>query len=230
MRRFAAGIILSALLAACTSGADRVAEPAASSAPATTTAEPTLAPTLAPSPAPVPTGPPTTSVEVAEAATVEPETFPVEATTDPVVSPDFPSGSGAGVAYLTEVRAGRHPGFDRVVWEFDGPRPSFRAEYAAGPVRESGSGDRVDLAGDAAVTVVFSPASGVDLSGDEPVEIYTGPRRITGDDAGTRNVTEIVRTGDFESALAWAVGVERATAFTVTVLAAPTRVVLDIAR
>ena len=228
MRRLTAGILCALLVACGTSGADQVAEPAASSAPAIAPAEPTLEPSLAAGPS----GTPTTSpgVEVAEAATVEPETFPAEATTEPVVSPDFPGGSGAGPAYLTEVRAGRHPGFDRVVWEFDGPAPSFRAEYAEGPVRESGSGAKVDVAGEGALTIIFSLASGVDLSGDEPVEIYTGPRRIAGDDAGTRNITEIVETGDFESTLAWAVGVEQATPFTVTVLAEPTRVVLDVAR
>lgn len=224
MRRLPAGI-LCALLAACgTSGAEQVGGPAASSAPAIAPAQP--------SPAPAPTEAPTATagVEVAEPATVEPQAFPVEATTEPVVSPDFPGGSGAGVAYLTEVRAGSHPDFDRVVWEFDGPAPSFRSEYADGPVTESGSGDEVDLAGSRALTIIFSLASGVDLSGDEPVEIYTGPRRITGDDAGTRNITEIVETGDFENTLAWAVGVEQATPFTITVLAEPTRVVLDVAR
>lgn len=228
MRRLAAGI-LCALLAACGApGADQVAEPAASSAAAIAPAEPTLEPSSVTAPTGLPTA--TAGAEVVEAATAEPKTFPVEATTEPVVSPDFPGGSGAGVAYVTEVRAGRHPGFDRVVWEFEGPAPSFRAEYVEGPVSESGSGREIDLAGEGALTVIFSLASGVDLSGDEPVEIYTGPRRIAGDDVGTRNVIEIVETGDFESTLAWAVGVDRVTPFTVTVLADPTRVVLDIAR
>lgn len=223
MRRPAA-VITCVLLAACgSSPAGEVSEPA-SSAPAVEPAEPS------PVTSPTQVTAATADAEAVETATVEPEAFPAEATTEPVVSPDFPGGSGEGVAYLTDVRAGRHPGFDRVVWEFDGAAPSFRAEYADGPVTESGSGDVVDVAGDRALTVVFSFASGVDLSGEEPVEVYTGPRRIAGDDAGTRNITEVVETGDFESTLAWAVGVDRATPFTVTVLAEPTRIVLDVAR
>jgi hypothetical protein len=204
-----------------------VGEPA-STAPAVEPSEPTIEPS--PIVQPTQATAATADAESAGTATVEPEAFPAEATTEPVVSPDFPGGSGEGVAFLTDVRAGRHPGFDRVVWEFDGPAPSFRAEYAEGPVTESGSGDDVEVAGDAALTVTFSLASGMDLSGDEPVEMYTGPRRIAGDDAGTRNIAEVVETGDFESTLAWAVGVERVTPFTVTVLAEPTRIVLDVAR
>jgi hypothetical protein len=44
----------------------------------------------------------------------------------------------------------------------------------------------------------MQPASGVDLSGPGYVEVYTGPDRL---DPGTPEVTEVVRTGDFEAVL-----------------------------
>ena len=147
--------------------------------------------------------------------------------TEPTTSSGFPGG-GQDLAYLTRVEAGRHPDFDRVVWEFDGPPPSFRVEYADGRVTELGSGRTVGVDGGAALTIVLSPASGVDLSGEQPVEVYTGPHRLSGADAGTRVVTEVVETGDFEATFAWAVGVDDVRPFMITTLPSPSRIVLDV--
>lgn len=234
MRRSAAALVTCVLLAACGTGADEVTATPGRSTPAAPAAAPSAIapaePTLEPGPVASPSA--VTGEDQGEGgalATEEPESFPAEASTDPIISSDFPGGSGEGVAYVTRVEAGRHRGFDRVVWEFDGPPPGFRVEYAQGPVREAGSGDEVDLAGDAVLGVTFSLAAGVDLSGDEPVEVYTGPDRIRGRRAGTRVVTEARETGDFENTLSWAVGLREAAPFTVTVLGDPTRVVLDIA-
>ena len=55
---------------------------------------------------------------------------------------------------------------------------------------------------------------------------YTGPDRVRGD---TSVVTEVVRTGDFEANLSWAIGVRREVPFRVTVLDGPARVVVDLA-
>lgn len=150
------------------------------------------------------------------------------ATTAVVESPDFP-GAGDGIAYLTRVEVGRHQSFDRVVWEFDGPVPSYRVEYVAGPVAEAGSGNPIELDGGAVIQVIFSLASGVDLSGSQPVQIYEGPQRIAGSSAGATSVTEIAQTGDFEATLSWAVGLSSAAPFTVSELTDPSRVVIDIA-
>lgn len=150
-----------------------------------------------------------------------------DASTEPVTSPDFPEG-GDGIAYLVRVEAGRHDGFDRVVWEFNGPAPSYRVEYVTGPVAEQGSGQPIEVDGTAALQVIFSLASGVDLSGTEPQTIYDGPDRLS--DAGTVNVTEVVQTGDFEATLSWAVGVDEITPFTVRRLTDPTRIAVDIAQ
>lgn len=153
---------------------------------------------------------------------------PVDGATEVVESPDFPGGSD-GIAYLVRVEAGRHAGFDRVVWEFDGPAPSYRVGYVQPPVTEDGSGRPVPVAGDAVLHVIFSLASGVDLSGSEPAPVYDGPLRLSGADAGTTSVAEVVQTGDFEATLSWAVGVTTVAPFSVRELSDPTRVVIDIA-
>lgn len=73
----------------------------------------------------------------------------------------------------------------------------------------------------------LSPASGVDLSGDEAEQSYTGPLRVDPD--GTVVVTEVVRIGDFENQRAWVVGLEEQAPFAVTMLEDPLRLVVDVA-
>ena len=150
-----------------------------------------------------------------------------EASTETVASPDFPGG-GEDISYLTDVRTGRHEGFDRVVWAFDGPVPTYRIGYVDLPVTEDGSGDVVQLKGAAALHAIFSPASGVDMSGAELETIYTGPNRIDRAAAGTTAVQEVVGTGDFEATLGWAVGLDAQAPFTVTELSDPARIVVDV--
>lgn len=215
MRRTLAGIGCLLALAAC--GARPAADVATTPSPARTNAVPSGAPS---SPAAA-----TADARPTAPATATPAG---DMSTEPATSPDFPEG-GDGIAYLVRVEAGRHDGFDRVVWEFDGPAPSYRVEYVTGPVAEQGSGQPVEVDGAAALQVIFSLASGVDLSGTEPQTIYDGPDRLSGVDAGTVNVAEVVQTGDFEATLSWAVGVDEITPFTVRRLEDPTRVAVDIA-
>lgn len=155
---------------------------------------------------------PTTTVTLPNAATT--------ATSVPGLGP-------AGVAHLTALRAARQPGFDRVVFEFEGPTvPPARVEYVNRPIRQDGSGNEVTVAGAAVLTVRMFPASGVDLTGATLRQVYTGRDRI--DPADTQVVEELVRTGDFEAVLTWAVGVKRQAPFLVTTLAGPSRLVVDI--
>ena len=107
-------------------------------------------------------------------------------------------------ALLERVAVAGHDGYDRVVFQFRNGLPGYRVEYADPPLREDGSGNVVDLEGNAFLVVRMEPASGFDLTVPEGKLIYTGPRRIAGD--GTTVVRELVRTGDFEAVLTWAVG------------------------
>lgn len=141
--------------------------------------------------------------------------------TEPVSGPP-----GTETALLTRVAVGRHEGFDRVVFEFRNEVPGYRVEYVDPPLHEDGSGARVEVAGGAFVLVRMEPASGFDFTG-EGEQVYRGPRRIAGADAGTSIVREVVRTGDFEAVLSWAVGVEERVDFRVLRLAGPPRLVVD---
>ncbi|REK18080.1 MAG: hypothetical protein DWQ40_08815 [Actinobacteria bacterium] len=146
---------------------------------------------------------PTTTSEV-----TPPDETPVgEFTDEPFTSDGFP-GSGT-TAFLIHVGFTPQEGFDRVVFEFHDSVDEFTYEInpVEAPILEDPSGQEIDVEGDAFYEITMTPASTVDLSGDEPQEIYTGPDRVPSlDDAFV--VTEIVLTGDFENVMTWVVGLE----------------------
>lgn len=129
-------------------------------------------------------------------------------------------------AVLERVAVGRHEGFDRVVFQFRDHVPGFRVSYVEPPLREDGSGNLVEVEGDAIVLVRMEPASGFDFTGEGQV-VYDGPRRIAGSGAGTSVVRELVRTGDFEAVLSWAVGLDQRVDFRVQRIDGPPRLVVD---
>ncbi|MCF6734208.1 hypothetical protein [Blastococcus sp. KM273129] len=138
---------------------------------------------------------------------------------------DFPGGGSP--AYLTDVRAAGHEDFDRFVLEFEGDDvPGYRVGYVEPPITEDGSGREVGVAGSAFLEVRVSPASGVDLSGEQPRRTYTGRDQLTA--PGGQVITEAVRTGDFEAMLAWTIGLEERVPFGVTTLTDPARLVVDV--
>ena len=151
-------------------------------------------------------------------------TVAFEGSTTPTSAPPPPGSTE--VAQLVAVRVAGQGNADRVVFEFRGPSlPGFDVAYADGPVLGSGSGEPIAVEGDGALLVRMEPASGVDLDTPDARPTYTGPDRVRGD---TTNVTEVVRAGDFEANLEWAIGVRRESPFRVTVLGDPARVVVDL--
>jgi hypothetical protein len=72
-----------------------------------------------------------------------------------------------------------------------------------------GEGRPVRAEGEAFVVVSFQ-AIGVDLSGEQPVEVYTGPKRFTPDFGVLR---EAVHLGDFEGQVSWGLGLSRNSCF-----------------
>ena len=143
--------------------------------------------------------------------------------TDPVTG----SATGDGTALLERIAVARHEGYDRIVFQFRNHLPGYRVEYQDGPFAEDGSGNPVEVAGSAFVVVRMEPASGFDLSTGEGQIVYKGPKRISGADAGTSVVRELVRLGDFEAVLTWVVGLEERVDFRVQTLADPARLVVD---
>ena len=121
---------------------------------------------------------------------------------------------------LVDVRAGRHPGFDRVVFEFRGGVPEHRIDYVEQLVQD-GSGDPVSVAGAADLEVVFEGANAHSEDGAPTIS----PRRFS---PGLPAVKELAQVGDFEAVVSYGVGVDRERPITVSTLSGPSRLVVDI--
>jgi len=114
------------------------------------------------------------------------------------------------VALLTAVRV-------------DGTSATFEFRSAPRTVRtyfrprsqivESGSGLPVPLKGDAYLVVSFSPAATAEVDATSVRFSYTGPKRLRPVTPGA--VQEVVKIGDFEAQLDWAIGLDRRRAFDV---------------
>jgi hypothetical protein len=138
------------------------------------------------------------------------------------------SATGSETALLERVALGRHEGYDRVVFQFRNALPGYRVAYVQPPLREDGSGNPVEIKGAAYLVVRMEPASGFDLNTGEGVMVYKGPRRLEGSAAGTSVVQELVRTGDFEAVLTWAIGLSDKVDFRVSTATSPLRLIVDL--
>lgn len=151
--------------------------------------------------------------------------------TDPLAgagtTPVVAAATGSETALLNRIAVGRHEGYDRVVFQFQSGLPGYRVEYVQPPLKEDGSGKPVSVQGNAVVVVRMEPASGFDLNTGEGVMVYKGPRRIDGSGAGTSVVQELVRTGDFEAVLSWAIGLSDKVDFRIQTAQSPARLIVD---
>jgi hypothetical protein len=143
--------------------------------------------------------------------------------TNPVEGP----ATGSDIALFERVAVGRHEGYDRVVFQFRNTLPGYKVEYVQGPLKEDGSGNPVTIKGSAFVVVRMEQASGFDLNTGEGVMVYKGPKRIDGTAAGTSVVQEVVRTGDFEAVLTWAIGLSDKVDFRIRTATSPARLIVD---
>jgi hypothetical protein len=121
---------------------------------------------------------------------------------------------------LVDVRAGSHPGFDRVVFEFEGDVPEHTVSYVDQLV-EDGSGNPVSLAGEANLEVVFQGANAHEDDGSPTVS----PRRFS---PGLTAVKEVAQTGDFEAVVSYGIGVDRRRPIQVSTLSEPSRLIVDV--
>ena len=143
-----------------------------------------------------------------------------EASTDPVTVP----ATNEETALLTDVRAARHEGYDRVVFEFGNVLPGYDVRYIEKPVHEDASGLVVPVAGTYVVQVRMENALDADLTQESAPPTYTGPQRFS---PGTPEVVELVRTGGFEAVLTWVAGLNDRVDFRVLTLQGPPRLVVD---
>jgi hypothetical protein len=198
--RLVSGLLVLTLLAlgACDrSGPDDRAGPGTTAAPAPTTA--------AAAPAP-------TATSGAAAWTTEAKTGP--GGREP---PDGPS------AKLAAVRAAGHPGFDRVVFQFEGTRvPAYRIEYV-GEITLGESDDQfLTLQGEALVQATFQGTA----SDDYRPGSQTVPDTFT---PGLAQVKQVGMAEDWEGLVRLGIGLDHRAGFRVLELRDPVRVVVDVA-
>lgn len=145
-------------------------------------------------------------------------------TADPAPAPakvEKPAGPDIGVVVLREVRAAGQRGFDRVVFEFAGNGvPGYRVGYVDGAT-QCGSGEAVELAGQAWLQVQLTPARAHTEAGEPTVR--DRERRLD-----LPALQELESTCDFEADVTWVLGLASRKTFRVQELGNPARLVIDI--
>lgn len=139
--------------------------------------------------------------------------------------PKSARATNSQTALLTGVRAARHEGFDRIVFEFQNTLPGYDVRYVDRPVIQDGSGKVVTVNGSYVLRIRMQDALDADLSKPSAPATYTGPQRFT---PGTPEIAELVRTGGFEGVLTWVAGLNDRVDFRVMALPNPPRLVVDV--
>jgi hypothetical protein len=128
-------------------------------------------------------------------------------------------GSPDAVPEFHEVEVSSEEGMDVVTFRFQpGAGPPVAPSHLVRFVDElitDGEGAPAEVEGEAFVLVIFS-AFAVDLSTEEPVEIYTGPDELT---PRLGVVREAELLGDFEAQVTWGIGLSRKACYVVEVSA-----------
>ncbi|MEO6796206.1 MAG: hypothetical protein ABI401_05145 [Candidatus Dormibacter sp.] len=125
------------------------------------------------------------------------------------------SGGAVGQSStLTTVRAAGHSGYDRVVFDFSGPIPSYDVigQQSSTFLRDA-SGQPVTLDGTAGVKVI--------LRSTDPASTATDTQPAL---TAVRQITQI---GNFEHQLSYGIGLASSTCFRVLELSNPNRLVID---
>lgn len=123
---------------------------------------------------------------------------------------------------LRDVRVGVNQGFDRVVLEFLGSGvPGYRVEYVDRPVRHCGSGDPLQLAGDAWLLITLRGTQAHTDAGQATVQ--SRERRLQ-----MPIVKELEFACDFEGVVEIALGVSSPNRYRVVELQNPTRLIIDV--
>ncbi len=210
------GIAITLLTAACGSDASSSTTPPASS----TTVTNTDAPTTSTTPATTSTAPSTSTTTTAPATTTTVEGC---ASSGDTLRKESADPLAMSVLLGADIRVGAHPCFDRVVIELggDGTFPGWWVEYVQDPVTLGESNETAFIAGEATIEVRM----GMWMQTMEGAG-YTGPTDIF--PTTVEHIEEMRLTEDWEGVTRWAIGVDEARPFTVTVLQGPPRLVIDV--
>ena len=138
--------------------------------------------------------------------------------TEAVSSPTATPGTSA---VLTSVQATPAAGYDRVAFRFAGSLPAYHVAFESAPPRHCGSGDLVELPGQALLVVTFRGAAAHDEQGRATID----QRDLRPHLVALRALTLFC---DFEGEVSWALALARATRFRVAQPAGSARLLLDI--
>jgi len=143
--------------------------------------------------------------------------FPADA------SPDTQDASSDSMVTVRDIRIGRHDGFDRIVFEVGGAgTPGWDVRYVD-TATSQGSGDPVDVAGNAILRVSIT---GAGYPYDTGVEEFASSDPLTA--AGTQVVKEVVFDATYEGTTVAFAGTTGSAPFRVFALQNPARVVVDV--
>jgi hypothetical protein len=132
---------------------------------------------------------------------------------DPRMSPAIENRE---TMYLTDVSVDSEDCTAKVVFAFEEqePGPGFEVSYQPADTAkvEDGSGNAVEIDGNAFLVVKLTPAMTAKIDGDQVTKTYTGPKRLPQDPGSA--VRDVVKTGDFESVVTWVIGLDEKMPFT----------------
>lgn len=136
--------------------------------------------------------------------------------------PDVGTGTAGALVTPTDMRYGRHDGYDRVVIDLAGTgTPGWRAEYVDSPQGQA-SGEVVDVDGAAYLDVMVTDVA---YPGEDGQPEYAGPDAIVAPSGGV--IREVRFAGVFEGTMQVVIGLDATTPFRVYALTDPTRLVID---
>ena len=151
---------------------------------------------------------------------------------DDVLSPGIDTRPDVGessppMVSVTDVRLGRHNGFDRIVFEVGGKGQAGWDVRYVDEARSAGSGFPVDVEGGAILKVILR---NIALPPDAPtgVEPWDGPERLH-PGQGDGPVAEVVEDTVYEGQHTFFIGLTDTVPFQVHRLGSPQRVVVDVA-
>ena len=129
----------------------------------------------------------------------------------------------AGTDKVVKVRVGSHPGYDRLVFEFNTGTPNYWVHYQKPPVQLYSGEEVKGVRGNAFLEVSLSPVIYSEKNYNTPVERLRKGRYPL----RTQLVSDVWSLGWFEGELIYAVGLKDRRFFRVQVLSNPNRLVID---
>lgn len=167
---------------------------------------------------------PTPTEASIELAASSPPLPTVEPSGDAGFACDLPvSGDGTVIrANITDVRAGTHDGYDRIVFQFRGGIPQFDIKSATPPFTADPSGLPLTVQGSSFISITLHGGTAQTETG---ASSYGGPRNFHLD---FPTLVNLVQGGDFEAVSTWYAGLTRPACLRVSTLTAPDRLVIDV--